>query len=525
MKLKKLLAFILSTALLFNFSSYKKAKAVDFVTVSAILTIGGVIVTGVKYLVDGSGKIIKVCHDANAVYVYDQETNRYKGVRSMQEATRMIRDVAAGTSPIKIYGQERAKAQCLDALAGCIENIYSEMAGTRRPTDRRGNVVYMIGGSGVGKTTMAKAIADSLLRHSGKTSTFIDSSQISRDQPLGEQLFRLTNRIGNLKNPKTVGNVVWDAFVGGTQGEIMGTYDARVPCRLLEHLFRWGEFGAVVIIDEFEKMKAICTPPEALDGYQDKSADETIKSISANGYYMVGTEKVDCSKTLFILTTNETREQLDESFGQGGARGGGVQRLNIVEFEELDIDCCRRIINDMVSDINQILTNPQGRYRIKRVQFSEETLDSMAHHILNDKLKQARAKFDLEQKIYRLFTYELDQNVGKSFSIDYVPSEHAGEVGTFSKNEIEIRKDVEAHVEDSLKTQVKQLAGSSMEDFLQFKRPRRAGDDTLKDQVEQLAHLNMEDFLRLKKSGAGDGTLKDQVKGLASSSLEDFLNP
>lgn len=439
MKFKKILSLILSFILFFSFCPYKKVKAVGpgtIAVVGAVVTIGGMAVNAVKILVDGGGTLVRAVSNGYNMPRYNAETERYKGFRPMLESTRMITDIVNGTSTIKIYGQEIAKRQCLEALAGCIGNIYSEINSERLSTDKRGNIVYMIGRSGVGKTTMARAIADALLKYSLYTCIFIDSSQINREQPLGEQLFKITNKIANLRRIKTL----FGALFGEKRDEESGTYDAKVASPLLDHLSRWCE--SVVIIDEFEKMKSICTPAEAPPDYEDRSADEIIKSIAANGYYMVGTQKIDCSKTLFMITTNETREQLYENFGHGGAKGGGVQRLNIIEFENLSKDCCRRIVNDMIKFIRDRLTDPTGEFKIKRVEFSEETLDRMADYILNDKLKQARAKIDLEQNILSLFIYELKTHMNKSFIVNYVPSLQEGEIGAFSISEVEAETSV-----------------------------------------------------------------------------------
>lgn len=428
MKSKKILALFLSSVFLFNAYSFEKANAIDPISV---ITAAGIASGGCKTLISGGQKIFKVFSDCKSIRNYNKETEKYKGFRPKQEAAKRIKDISEGKSLFKIYGQEEAKSQCLEALAGCIENIYSEISGKKKPGDKRGNVVYMIGGSGVGKTTMAKSIADALLKHSEKTCIFIDSGQINREQPLGEQIFKLTNKVENLENDKTITSCISDAIKGKKNMESTGTYDARVASALLEHLLRWDE--SVVIIDEFEKMKATCTPPDSCMEYQDKSADEIIKSISANGYYMVGTKKIDCSKTLFIITTNETREQLNENFGQGGSIGGGIQRLNIIEFNSLSMECCKKIVNDMVEDIKKTLTDPKGDYKLKNVVFTEKTLNEMSNFIFNDKTRQARAKFFLENKIYSLFLYNIPDIAGKSFTVNYTPSENG--IGTFYKTE------------------------------------------------------------------------------------------
>ena len=62
----------------------------------------------------------------------------------------------------------------------------------------------------------------------------------------------------------------------------------------------------------------------------------------------------------------------------------------------------------------------------------------MASYIYSDEVKQARAKFDLEQNIYALFNFELAENVNKSFEVIYTPSEIEGEIGTFEKKELKV---------------------------------------------------------------------------------------
>lgn len=451
-EIKKILACLLSATILLNFGSYKKVKAIDPVTtvtvIGAVVSIGGMVVNAVKYVVDATGKIQKVISERYDIKKYNEETERYQGLVTMAEATARIQDITLDRSFRRIYGQQIAKEQCLDALAGCLQNIYREISGRGGTVDKKGNVVYIIGGSGVGKSTMARAIAEAMLKYSSHTFFFINSSQINREQSLGDQLFRLTTKIANLKDAKTLG------APAKSDEMLTGTYDARVASPMLEHIFRWGQFGTVILIDEFEKMKEICTPPSAGAEYADKSADEIIKSIAENGYYMVGTEKIDCSKTLFLITTNETKEQLHANFGQGGARGGGIQRLNVIEFEDLDEGCCRKIVEDLANDVIKELTRPDGHYKLKEVVFSREAVDNMAKFIFSDKLKHARAKFDLEKKIYRMFIFEPEKFKDISCIINYVPalgeekptiSEFANEeepvvtapkIGTFSIEEL-----------------------------------------------------------------------------------------
>lgn len=428
MKFKKTLAWIASISLLFSFGYEKKVKAIDPVSIFMLApAIAGAGVSLTEFVISliKDGVIIKNNYDE--AQKIKQEIEKYKGLRSRQEATRLIIDVVNGISPIKIYGQDRAKRQCKAALSGCLENIYGN------PSEIRGNVVYMIGPSGVGKTTMVKALANAFLKHSEKSCLFLDSNSINNEQTLGEQLFKTTTKSVNLKKDKNFRNL-WGTLDIKENGE--GSYDIRVASRILQHIFNYCD--CIVIIDEYDKMKQACRPADALEDYEDRTADEIIKSISDRGEYDVGNNKIDCRKTLFFITSNETKEELYSNFGYNGSTGGGVQRINVIEFDKLNLDCCKRIIDDVIKKVKQNLMNPKGDFKINKVVFSDETLQNMAGYIYGDEVKQARAKFDLEQNIYALFNFELCENVNKSFEVIYTPSEIEGEIGTFEKKELKV---------------------------------------------------------------------------------------
>ena len=459
MKFKKSMALLLSYMLLFSFNSENKTRAMDPVTTAigagkggiatsifTIFSIGGVIQTAVRWVIDGGGKIRKVCAHNSAIEEYKKEVQTYGGYRDLREIVERLEDIIAGKSPIKIYGQLRAKQQCFEALSGSLARIM----GTQPHFERRGNVVYIIGASGTGKTTMSRAIANAFLRSSGHACYFVECSQINRDCPLGEQLFRTVNQIVNLRDKKE--KIGWaGAVFDDIQGNLQ--YPAQVAAPILEHLFKWnGE--VVIVIDEYEKMKKMCK--SAFSDEDDKSADEILKSIVSNGYYMAGTEKVDCTKALFIVTTNETREKLESDFGQDGLEGGGAQRLNIIEFEKLDKECSRSIIDKMVADIKRELTGRNSIYRLKDVHFSEETLSLMAGYIVNNQTKQARAKEDLWDKIFALILRDLKSLENKTVEIIYSAGESIGEVGSFSKRII---------TSSSMKREEIPLPSSKIQDF------------------------------------------------------------
>ena len=379
-------------------------NAVDPSTVAVIATeILRAVPEGISFIFDKCGKLHAIAAHNDEVKKYEEEKRAFSGLRTLQDIQSMLIDVVNGVSPIPVYGQESAKRQCFDAVSGCIARIKTT------DLEKKGSIIYMIGPSGTGKTTMAKAIANAFLKNSDHTCCFIECSQISKDTELGTQLFKTVNRPANLC-PKKEAMGFWQSvatvFSGGDTSDPMskmGTYTVPVAAPVLSHILKW-DGNAVIIIDEFDKMKRLCST-QSYDGEpeEDKSADEILKSISSNGYYMMGDTKIDSSNVLFIITTNESRENLERNFGQYGVKGGGVQRLNIIEFDRLDDDCSKRIIDTMLEKVKKALTNRSGDFKLKSVTFSDQTL------LKDSEAKQGRAKDDLWDSIFGLCVRELDK--------------------------------------------------------------------------------------------------------------------
>ena len=423
MELKKILVAILSCIVLFSFSCEgKNVGAVTDIKKASLIVKTGVKTISFLWGVVRNGTVVLL--NRSEVSKMKKEIEKHKGFRTRAEITKLIKGIMEGSSDIKIYGQEKAKKQCKSALASCLENIYGN------PSEKRGNVVYIIGESGVGKTAMARALACAFLKYHEKSSVFIDSSHINNEQSLGEQLFKTVTKSVNLKKEKNWRNL-WGIL--NFEENIVGNCDIKVASRILEHIY--SHYESVVILDEYDKMKLMCKPADAPEEYEDRTADEILKCIASRGEYYVGNNIIDCRKVLFFVTTNETKEQLYEKFGYKGSVGGGAQKLNVIEFDNLDKSCCRNIVGDMVSHVKENLTRQTGDYKLKSVCFSNETLEQMSEYILGNTVKQARAKFDLEQNIYALFCFELEQNIGKSFEIIYTSSGQAGKIGEFSKRE------------------------------------------------------------------------------------------
>ena len=360
------------------------------------------------------------------IFTYERIENymdveKYKGFRTPQETMKELEKIVNNESEIKVYGQEKAKKQMVDALSGVTVRIDNLKRKGGDVKEIRGNIIYIIGKPGTGKTKMCYAIANAFLKHPEKTSIFCHSESITNESELGTQLFKTitTKDIGEKREKNVL----------GTDG--LMPKDEETP--LLKHLFNWNE--SVVIIDEYEKMKSKSAKPSGTMNFAgmniptvaagngcDNSADEILRSIASTGKYKFMNKEIDCSKTLFLITTNETKEELQKNFGIGGTSGGGAQRLSIIEFDPLSYDACYNIIKDLVEDVIEVLTDKNGPFKINSVVFNKESMDAMAKYIFEDDVMQGRAKNKLEDKIYSLFALSMGKETGKDIEISFVPA-------------------------------------------------------------------------------------------------------
>ena len=175
----------------------------------------------------------------------------------------------------------------------------------------------------------------------------------------------------------------------------------------------------------------------AAEGTQvDNSADEILRSIASTGKYKFMNKEVDCSKVLLLITTNETRKELEQNFGISGAKGGGVQRLNVLEFDYLTMEACKGIVNDFIQNVTEVLTDKEGPFRLKSITLDDNSLSLMAKYIFNDKLMQGRAKNKLEDKIYTLFSKSMGKEFGQSFKVSFIPTDENGLDASFIKESV-----------------------------------------------------------------------------------------
>ncbi len=422
----KILSYVLSSGILVSSIPSNKAFALnissDQILAGAIgSTIAGVapnICYNIYHMISSGFK--------NIVRTY--KDNKCKGFKSSQKIVNDLEKIIENKSTVKVHGQTKAKKQLFDVLSGTIARIDNIKRGNTDTKEIRGNIIYLIGPSGTGKTKMCYAIADAFLKHPEKTAIFCHSESITGESELGSQLFKTIIA-------KDVGEERTKNIFTGSDGIV--AKDEESP--MLKHLLRW--YDSVVIIDEYDKMKqksakpgstmnvnGIAIPTGQLGSGEDKSADEILRSIASTGKYRFMNKEVDCSRTLFLITTNETREELEKNFGIGGLQGGGVQRLSIIEFDYLPKEACLSIVNDMIDDITKVLVDKNGIFKLNSIKFDKKDIEMMAEYIFNDKVMQGRAKYKLEDKIYSLLSTDLGKDYNKDVKLSIRYSEEDKDV-------------------------------------------------------------------------------------------------
>ncbi len=375
----------------------------------------------------------------------EKDRNLNGGFRPVKTIIKKLKKIMNNNIKRPIYGQELAKTQLFDVLSNIAVKVHKAGSGKVSHRDLTGNIVYIRGNSGTGKTEMCREIARAFLQTPSCSSLFIHSEEITQDAELGTQLFKLisTADIGK-KRPINY-------FTGNN-----GVVPKNEESPMLKHILKWVD--NVVIIDEYDKMKkktskvtgstitingmtipkntvSNMTKTSTESNANDTSADEVFRSIASTGKYKFMNKEVDCSRTLFLITTNETREDIEKNFGVGGQAGGGSQRLNIIDFDDLTYEACSHIADDLVTSIVKDMKDPEEPYGLLDLVISSESKQKMAQYIFDDKVMQGRAKFSLESKIYGLFSKTIGLDVGKSYELSFVYDKENHD-GYFEKKDI-----------------------------------------------------------------------------------------
>ena len=235
----------------------------------------------------------------------------------------------------RIKGQEEPKRKMRKAVDGIIGK--KQMAKAQGEKYKRGDVIYLVGPSGVGKTFSAGILANALL---GKHKPLVLSPanvDLKAKDSVVSQLFGMQN--------------IYAMGFGGDS--------SRKEATSLVQYLKLNPNG-VVIINEYDKMHS-------------PALDEIFRTIMDEGEVNILGQKVDCSGALFIITSNESTvsasgANLDETKDDDGTGSrthikhdkAFMNRVCLVEFENLKFEDYIEVAKDTFGKIAQTFEKKYG---------------------------------------------------------------------------------------------------------------------------------------------------------------------
>ena len=262
-----------------------------------------------------------------------------------------------------IQGQEKAKEVITEAVRGIIDRRGRIEASKGKNENEHeiehGDVIYMIGPSGVGKTEAAKCIARAVM---GKKAEIYSVDPGDLDESSYNGCFTpQRDKILHVKD----GNFKIPSFK-------MEENSNAVENSLINKIRSNSNF--VLILNEYDKMG-------------DPSTDEMLRSIIDKGTVSMYGERIDCSKILIIITSNEDVRSIKESNtnktaenDESGSRTAVkhdksfLNRLKTVQFDALNKD-------DYVKIVEQSLKGQIDYYEKKygiKIELSEKAKKEIA---------------------------------------------------------------------------------------------------------------------------------------------------
>jgi ATP-dependent Clp protease ATP-binding subunit ClpA len=244
----------------------------------------------------------------------------------------------------EIKGQEKAKEQIKSIVYGILHRKNQAKLVDKKYD--RGDVLLFYGPSGVGKTLIAKGLAEYKILTSNAEPFYISASEVDKDSKE---------------------TVIEQLFGGGSYA--YGGYDdyngsnkvSSAPKSLVKYLN--SNPDGVVIIDEYDKMWS-------------PALDEIFRTIMDHGVVSIKGQMIDCSGITFILTSNEsaksiqggnqddqTPEEVDDGTGSRTTNKHDksfLNRLQPVEFSNLSSKEYALIIQkDFKDDLVGYWANPE----------------------------------------------------------------------------------------------------------------------------------------------------------------------
>ena len=291
-----------------------------------------------------------------------------------------------------VKGQDKALGILKDYIYDIV--VGKDQAKWSNKKYAHGDVIYLYGPSGVGKSLVADRLP-SLLYSNPKVFT-INASDVDKDKK---------------------DSVISQIFNPGSNAPV-NPYGPPVekPENIIDFLKK--NPNGIIKIEEYDK---ISTP----------ALDELLCTIINSGIINIDGTKIDCSGALFILTSNEDNlsmegfskddkdsKKLDnESYSKGLTRVWHskhfLNRIKKVEFDNLDVSACSKIIRDHINKIFAYWSDPKNA-GIKLI-IDDNIIESLAKKVCE--MKQGARPIDI--KILPALQSQIGSKIKSAASLDF----------------------------------------------------------------------------------------------------------
>lgn len=256
----------------------------------------------------------------NTLYAYEYFKDKFKDGVHWFDWMHPVKNVSVNETISKLNeglnelkGQEKAKKEIRKIVYGIAHN--KNQAIFNKEEYSHGDIIYILGPSGVGKTFVSLRIAKALSNHEP---FIISASEV------------------DLQNKDTVIDQLFN-FDSYNYGYGSSLKESK---RLVKYL--QNHKGGVVIINEYDKMWS-------------PALDEIMRTIADQGIVNVKGQVIDCRNTTFIITSNECTQAItsgnqDKITDKDEIDDGTGSRTNTVKHDKSFLNRVKKIVFDNLTE-------------------------------------------------------------------------------------------------------------------------------------------------------------------------------
>lgn len=312
---------------------------------------------------------------------YMQKFNEWSSAsyQKLNLKSNLYDDLKKSLSSVK--GQDLAINTIIDSICG-----WSESKKNKIDKTSGGLVIHMAGVSGTGKSMTANILANKLSKNSAIRISY-SSINTADKRSCAEQLF------GSY-----------------TEKSVFST-DVKCNTSYASQLIYNPEI--VVVIDEFDKFML-----------RDDSLQAMLWDIADTGRLRIGKDtSIDCSKTIFILTSNASKESIklkidklktddSNSLETVNFKQAFLNRITNVYFENFSKDIYKEILISHFKPIKEYYSKKYNLF----VDFNNNSLDNMATKLSEMKTGGARNVGIFKKKIYSAINrFKRENGISESY--------------------------------------------------------------------------------------------------------------